>query len=108
MNRTIEKVVALAFLAATGAVGAQQPAPAPTQPAAQPQQPAERPVLRLRLDESDSRPSVTFTPKGGERKPEAQNLPELGGNAKQIERSTSPWDKLQPGDVIPKPGCTNC
>lgn len=83
MKKALEIFVAFALLAAASAAAAQQapaPARAPAQSAAQPPQPAEKP-LKLRLDELERRPVITFTPKDdGKKQDAAQNLPGLGGN----------------------------
>ena len=80
-----------ALLAATllpAAAQTQTPAPAeqPTKP---------RPPLKLRLDEVDSRPLVTFTPKDAEKKQDGAGLPSLGGQP-------SPALDRKPSEVVPK------
>ncbi|HXM81677.1 MAG TPA: hypothetical protein VN929_07095 [Burkholderiales bacterium] len=92
MKKNLEMFVAFALLAAAGAAAPQQvstPAPAPAQSATQP--PA-KPILKLRLDEVEPRPAITFAPKdGGKRQDAAQSLPGLGGKpSKSWENPTSP------------------
>ena len=119
MNRILQAAIAIALAALAGVAAAQhQPsstppapsaAPSTAQPAAQPQQAADRPILKLRLDELDSRPPVRFAPIKDDRRPEAQNLPELGkGRAGSSDSPSRAWDGMQPGDVIPKSGCEYC
>ena len=83
MKRILQRFATFALLAAAGAAAAQQPstpAPAPAQSSPQPQQPPA-PPLKLRLDELERRPVITFTPKDdGKKQDAAQNLPGLGGN----------------------------
>ena len=86
-----------AMLAATllpAAAQTQTPAPAATAPAEQ-QQAKPRPPLKLRLDEIDSRPLITFTPKDAEKKQDAGSLPSLGGQP-------SPALERKPSEVVPK------
>jgi hypothetical protein len=95
MKKNPEMFVALALLAGAGAAASQQvstPAPAPAQFATQPTQPQAKPTLKLRLDEVEPRPAITFAPKdGGKKQDAAQSLPGLGGKpSKSWENPTSP------------------
>jgi len=85
-----------ALLAATlvpAAAQTEPPAPAASAPAAEPAKP--RPPLKLRLDETDSRPLITFTPKDAEKKQDGAGLPSLGGQP-------SPALDRKPSEVVPK------
>jgi hypothetical protein len=95
MKNNLEMFVAFALLAVAGAAAPQQastPAPAPAQSATQPPQPPAKPILKLRLDELERRPAMTFTPKDDGNKPDAaQSLPGLGGSpSKSWENPASP------------------
>jgi hypothetical protein len=95
MKTNLEMFVAFALLAVAGAAAPQQvstPAPALAQSTTQPPQPPAKPILKLRLDEVEPRPAITFAPKdGGNKQDAAQSLPGLGGNpSKSWENSTSP------------------
>jgi len=95
MKTNLEMFVAFALLAAAGAAAPQQvstPAPAPAQSATQPPQPPAKPILKLRLDEVEPRPAITFAPKdGGNTQDATQSLPGLGGKpSKSWENPTSP------------------
>ena len=67
--------------------------PAPAQPAEQTAKP--HPPLKLRLDEVEPRPLITFTPKEAEKKRDGASLPSLGGNP-------SPALERTPSQVVPK------
>ena len=89
---------ALLLLAFALPAAAQQ-APQPSQPAAEPARPAERRPLNLRLDN----PSSFATVEPAE-KPPAKNLPNLGEDARKIERRVPLGEKSEGG---PYPKDTN-
>jgi len=99
MKKNLEMFVASALLATAGAAAPQQvstPAPAPAQSATQPPQPPAKPILKLRLDEVEPRPTIRFAPKdNGKKQDAAQSLPEIGGNPSRS------WENSTPA-VVPK------
>jgi hypothetical protein len=97
MKRILQRFATFALLAAAGAAAAEQPsapAPAPAQGSPQPQQPPA-PPLKLRLDELERRPSITFAPRDDKKQDAAQNLPGLGG------KPSKSMGESDPSKVIP-------
>jgi hypothetical protein len=97
--KKLEMFVAFALLAAASAAAPQQlspPAPAPAPSPTQSPQPQAKPPLKLRLDEVERRPAITFGRKDdATKKDAAQSLPGLGGNPSKA------WENPAPSTVIP-------
>ena len=100
MKKNLEIFVAFALLAAAPAAAPQQmsaQAPAPAQSATQPPQPAAKRILKLRLDEIQPRPAITFAPNDGSRKQDMeQSLPGLGGNPSKSLQNPPPSAVVPP------------